>query len=73
MTHPRVFIFSPTDRAKAVESYRILEAAGCELVYGKESWRTPRDSNEDETRAMAKGADVSLDAQPETPPLRAES
>ena len=58
MTHPRVFIISPFDCAEADESYRIMEAAGCELVYGKKSWRVPQDGNEDEMRAMAKGADV---------------
>jgi len=58
MTHPRVFIISPADSAKADESYRIMEEAGCELVYGKKSWRVPQDSNEDEMWAMAKGADV---------------
>jgi len=54
MLKPKVFVFAPADTSG--ESYRIIEDAGCEIVYGKASWRTPQGGNEDEICAMAKGA-----------------
>lgn len=56
MLKPKVFIFAPADTTG--ESYRMLEDAGCDIVYGKASWHTPQGDNEGNMCAMAKGVDA---------------
>jgi phosphoglycerate dehydrogenase-like enzyme len=57
MSKPRVFIFAPVHRMGAShEAYDVFEEAGCEVVYGKASWRTPQGADEDEMCQMARGA-----------------
>jgi D-3-phosphoglycerate dehydrogenase / 2-oxoglutarate reductase len=56
MATPQVFVFAPAD--KDGETHRQLEAAGCELVFGKASWETPLGDNEDEMVGIARGADA---------------
>jgi len=52
----KVFIFAPADESG--ETHRRLEAQGCELIVGKESWHTPRGDNEAEMARMAQGCDA---------------
>ena len=56
MSNPKVLIYAPADEAGEV--YSIMEKAGCKLFYGKPSWHTPRDDNESDMCATAKGADA---------------
>ncbi|MEI9476155.1 MAG: NAD(P)-dependent oxidoreductase [Deltaproteobacteria bacterium] len=56
MSNPKVLIYAPADEAGEV--YSIMEKAGCKLFYGKTSWHTPRDDNESDICATAKGADA---------------
>lgn len=56
MANPKVFVYAPIDTTG--ESYLAIEDAGCELVYGKASWRTPQGDKDDVICAMAQGADA---------------
>jgi len=56
MSSPKVFIFAPADPTG--ETHRRMEKAGCELVLGLASWKTPQGDNEGDLCAMAKDADA---------------
>lgn len=58
MPNPKVLIFAPADPTG--ETHRWLEEAGCELVLGQASWKTPLGDNESDMCAMAKDADALL-------------
>ena len=53
MAAATVFIFAPVDEAR--DSYKRLEAEGCELRLGKASWDTPQGNSEPELIRMAQG------------------
>ncbi len=56
MPTAKVFVFAPADNSG--ESHRMLEAAGCQIAFGKNAWLTPQGSNEEEMLEMAQGADA---------------
>ena len=56
MSSPKVFIFAPADPTG--ETHRRMEKAGCELVLGQASWKTPLGDNEGDMCVMAKDADA---------------
>src|SRR2546425_11547188 len=60
MAAATVFIFAPVDEAR--DSYKRLEAEGCELRLGKASWDTPQGNSEPELIRMAQGAHALMGA-----------
>ncbi|MFQ5853409.1 MAG: NAD(P)-dependent oxidoreductase [Candidatus Binatia bacterium] len=58
MAQPKILIFNPVD--KSGTSHRQLEEAGCQLVFGQDSWRIPGRSHEEEMCRMAEGVDASI-------------
>ena len=46
MSSPKVFVFAPV--AEARESYKKLEAEGCELRLGEPAWDSPNADSEPE-------------------------
>jgi phosphoglycerate dehydrogenase-like enzyme len=53
MSAPKVFVFAPVDEAR--DSYRQLEAEGCQLRLGQAAWDTPHGNGEPELVRMAQG------------------
>jgi phosphoglycerate dehydrogenase-like enzyme len=57
MSPRRVFVFAPVHRmGVSSQAYDILAESHCEIVYGKPSWQTVQDGNEDEMCQTAGGA-----------------
>ena len=54
MTPPKIFVFSPNERAS--ECHQKLEDAGCRVVLGSASWHTPHGNNEDEMCRLAEAS-----------------
>lgn len=54
MTAPKIFVFSPNERAS--ECHQRLEDAGCRVVLGSASWHTPHGNNEDEMCRLAEAS-----------------
>lgn len=54
MTAPKIFVFSPNERAS--ECHQKLEDAGCRVVLGSASWHTPHGDNEDEMCRLAEAS-----------------
>ena len=50
---PKVFMFAPTG-----DSYKFLEANGCEVQLGKREWHEPGGDHQTEIISMARGADA---------------
>ena len=48
---PKVFVFSPTGN-----SHEFLQANGCEVALGKDTWHQPGGNHEPEMIGMAQGA-----------------
>lgn len=56
MKNAKVFIFAPADPSGT--THRRLESAGCEVVLGLASWKTPQGDNEKDMVEMARNADA---------------
>lgn len=56
MSKPKVFIFSAIH--KDSDTYKVLDDAGCQILFGSASWHTPQGNNEDEMCQMARGANA---------------
>jgi len=56
MSTSKVFIFAPADTTGKTD--QMLKNAGCEIIRGEASWRTPQGDNEADMCAMASNADA---------------
>ncbi len=65
--HPKIFIFALIDETG--ECHRQLEAAGCSLVLGDASWRTPQGNSEDQMCKLAEGAFAMMGASIRSSPI----
>lgn len=61
---PKVFIFAATG-----DSYKVLEANGCEVALGKREWHHPNGGYEHEVVATAQGADAMAGTSMRTTPI----
>jgi len=58
MAKAKVFVFAPADPTG--EARKMLEDAGCELIFGKANWDTPQGDNELEMLKLAEGCDAMM-------------
>jgi phosphoglycerate dehydrogenase-like enzyme len=58
MDKPKIFVFAPEEAGKVGDTLDKLVAAGCGIVQGDASWKTPQGNNETEMCAFAENADA---------------
>lgn len=72
MAKPKIFVFAPDTKKRAGDTYPKLEKAGCEVIVGEETWRTPGVDARAVMLELAKGSDAYMGTSSRANPVTRE-